>query len=109
MGLIFDQHFNCFLFIILTTSRNEEHQRAQHPDSLYHLSIQNSIDWLIYRVYTQCAIISFPKGAYTLNKKSIIIAVILGLILIVLPFILYFSVKVSDEAALPEPIVHTQL
>ncbi|WP_256984542.1 MULTISPECIES: hypothetical protein [Paenibacillus] len=44
-----------------------------------------------------------------MNKKSIIIAVILGLILIVLPFILYFSVKVSDEATLPEPIVQTEL
>ncbi|MEW4430372.1 hypothetical protein AB1I68_23165 [Paenibacillus pabuli] len=37
-----------------------------------------------------------------MNKRSIIIAMIIGLIVLILPFILYFAVEVSDESAPPE-------
>ncbi|MEK4053643.1 hypothetical protein MHB84_08320 [Paenibacillus sp. FSL F4-0087] len=44
-----------------------------------------------------------------MNKKSIIVAVIIGLILLALPFIFYFSTKISEGSALPKPITHTNL
>lgn len=37
-----------------------------------------------------------------MNKKSIIIAIIIGLIVLILPIIMYFAVEVSDESAPPE-------
>lgn len=37
-----------------------------------------------------------------MNKRSIIIAIIIGLIVLILPIILYFAVEVSDESAPPE-------
>ena len=37
-----------------------------------------------------------------MNKKSRIIAIIIGLIVLILPIILYFAAEVSDESALPE-------
>ncbi|MCG7384373.1 hypothetical protein [Paenibacillus sp. ACRRY] len=39
-----------------------------------------------------------------MNKKSIIIAIFIGLIIFILPIILYFAVEVSDESA---PLEHS--
>ncbi|MGD0032145.1 hypothetical protein SLT67_12345 [Paenibacillus illinoisensis] len=39
-----------------------------------------------------------------MNKRSIIIAIIIGLIVLILPIILYFAVEVSDESA---PLEHS--
>ncbi|WP_017690455.1 hypothetical protein [Paenibacillus sp. PAMC 26794] len=37
-----------------------------------------------------------------MNKRNIIIAIIIGLIILILPFVLYFSVTNKEESALPD-------
>ncbi|NUU78032.1 hypothetical protein [Paenibacillus xylanilyticus] len=42
-----------------------------------------------------------------MNKRNIIIAIIIGFIVLILPIILYFAVEVSDKSAPPEQSTHS--
>ncbi|MDT0121076.1 hypothetical protein Q9R46_00360 [Paenibacillus sp. RRE4] len=43
-----------------------------------------------------------------MNKKSIVIALVLGILIFVLPAVFYFFTGSSEESALPEPNIPTQ-
>ncbi|PRA02810.1 MULTISPECIES: hypothetical protein [Paenibacillus] len=43
-----------------------------------------------------------------MNKRTIIIAIIIGLIILILPLVLYFTVTNTEESALPDSNIPTQ-
>ncbi|MBD8838431.1 hypothetical protein MHB85_04845 [Paenibacillus sp. FSL K6-4396] len=43
-----------------------------------------------------------------MNKRNIIIAIIIGLIILILPLVLYFTVTNTEESALPDSNIPTQ-